>query len=398
MKLRIFSFIAASVLVVAACQATQDLGGPGEGADDPTPENPGAEVEDPELAFASDGGKSDGGKSDGEKSDAGKKDSGSPPADSGAPDATTDSGAATSVTIVRAPQSGSTLKWTTIWGSSSTDVYFGGSGGAVARWNGSSVTPVSSFTSKDIHLISGSGPNHVWADVRGTGFRFDGSSWSAHAFATSVAIDATTAMGFDMNKGTATDIRRSRFIVDGVPQAATTNLDGNSVDTHEHAGVWVVSKNDVWIAVHNVNLSSDYGDDLQHWNGTTWSLFSGFHQGWIRVYAMSGTSTNDVWAAGTSNVVSNPRCPARHWDGLSWTNTCPGLSSDGKKGFTGIYAAAPDKVWATGWEGLFFYDGATWSQVTLPASVASNTLYAVWGTGPNDVWVGGSQGLLLHLD
>lgn len=50
-----------------------------------------------------------------------------------------------------------------VWGSSSTSVWFVGSAGTVARWNGSSVELEPPATTYTLNAIWGSGPESVWA-------------------------------------------------------------------------------------------------------------------------------------------------------------------------------------------------------------------------------------------
>jgi hypothetical protein len=40
---------------------------------------------------------------------------------------------------------------------------------------------------------------------------------------------------------------------------------------------------------------------------------------------------------------------------------------------------------------LLYWNGSTWSLLNLPTS-ASQRLWALWGTGPSDIWAVGSAG------
>ncbi len=94
-----------------------------------------------------------------------------------------------------------------------------------------------------------------------------------------------------------------------------------------------------------------------------------------------------------------------HWDGASWSvvpSPNPGTRSNG---LSDLVALAPDDAWAVGsWSGhplhnsaplIMHWDGADWTQVAVPdaysVSVAPgfNTLTAVDGSGPDDVWAVG---------
>jgi hypothetical protein len=52
----------------------------------------------------------------------------------------------------------------------------------------------------------------------------------------------------------------------------------------------------------------------------------------------------------------------------------------------GIYIAAPDRVIIAGTTSLQFWDGARFTTTLTTKG------YSAWGTGPNDIWVGGDSG------
>ena len=56
-------------------------------------------------------------------------------------------------------------------------------------------------------------------------------------------------------------------------------------------------------------------------------------------------------------------------------------------------AAVLDDVWVVG-DSILHWDGNLVDR--LPAPAAANYLAGVWGTGPDDAWIVGSTGTLLH--
>ncbi|MFT7620981.1 MAG: hypothetical protein ACI9WU_000142 [Myxococcota bacterium] len=73
----------------------------------------------------------------------------------------------------------------------------------------------------------------------------------------------------------------------------------------------------------------------------------------------------------------------------------------------GLWGAAPDDVYTVGFDpkgdgasALLHFDGTTWSQVAdLPVDMASRPrFFKVWGRATNDVWVVGSDDMVLHWD
>ncbi|MFO0596106.1 MAG: hypothetical protein U0228_12395 [Myxococcaceae bacterium] len=157
--------------------------------------------------------------------------------------------------------------------------------------------------------------------------------------------------------------------------------------------------------------------------------------------AVGGSSENDVWAVG-ADIGNGPA--VLHFDGSTWTRMDPGSKGalwwvhafsptsaffGGVRGTIvewkdngfvrhqtpglarqtvfGLWGSSPTDVYAvgagtSGRRGfLWHYDGTAWSDVALPNDVpltAGETpgLVKIWGTGANDVWAVGGNGLILH--
>jgi hypothetical protein len=91
--------------------------------------------------------------------------------------------------------------------------------------------------------------------------------------------------------------------------------------------------------------------------------------------------------AGTGDLPNGgeplPNCTTSGW---CWDNPTPGGSN-----LNGVWAGAPDNVWAVGMDGLILrYDGKRWQRFAGPTT---KTLFAVWGTAADSVWIGGAGGL-----
>jgi len=81
--------------------------------------------------------------------------------------------------------------------------------------------------------------------------------------------------------------------------------------------------------------------------------------------------------------------------------------------FFGVWGAAADDIWAVGgpWTRaakgaktdktvLLHYDGKAWTRVDVSKLVHANnqSLFKVWGSAADDVWIVGDQGTVLHYD
>lgn len=128
--------------------------------------------------------------------------------------------------------------------------------------------------------------------------------------------------------------------------------------------VWGASTTDVW-AVGS-------GGTIMHSNGISWQPWYG-GPATANLYAVAGSGPGDVWAVGEEGVF--------HFDGTSWTAPAGRVTSR----LTAVYAGASNDAWAVG-AALHHWDGTSWTTVTDPA--VSGTPTGVWGTSFNDVWVG----------
>jgi photosystem II stability/assembly factor-like uncharacterized protein len=62
-----------------------------------------------------------------------------------------------------------------------------------------------------------------------------------------------------------------------------------------------------------------------------------------------------------------------------------------------VWASSPEDVFVVGSQGLILhFDGQGWTQQRLPSS--GESLRAVHGSGPDDIWAVGDQGALVHFD
>ena len=86
--------------------------------------------------------------------------------------------------------------------------------------------------------------------------------------------------------------------------------------------------------------------------------------------------------------MSAPACP-----------TVSGSSGDPYAWFEAVWGSGPDDVWLVGEKDyagfIAHWDGETWTAVPNPTDWF---LFAVGGTGPDDVWAGGNYGRVLHWD
>lgn len=97
---------------------------------------------------------------------------------------------------------------------------------------------------------------------------------------------------------------------------------------------------------------------------------------------IGGTSDADYWMVGTGGVILR---------GGSMTAVPSGTS----RTLYAVWGSAPNQYFAVGDGGVItHYDGVRWTV----SHTASRTLRGIWGSGADDVWAVGDRGLLLHYD
>ena len=111
--------------------------------------------------------------------------------------------------------------------------------------------------------------------------------------------------------------------------------------------------------------------------------------------SVQGASADDVWIVGGGLGFGGPM--AAHWDGARWTRHDPGADA-GDDALWWVWTASDGTVWMVGERGLVVRRG-TAGDVTIERIAAEATLYGVWGSAPDDVWiVGGVPGGIPHAE
>ena len=286
----------------------------------------------------------------------------------------------------RRPQ-GNTLYGSSL--SSSGSGWAVGGRGTTLRYAGGAWTLVPCPTVERIRVVAAVTDDLAFAaDERGTLLRWDGAAWRVEPVTPGLSPNAMWAASPSFVVAVGTGVAR---------------WDGASWES-----VPIVPASALY-AVHGVS-ASDYwavGEDavVLHCDGSACSPSSAPAGDYYAVFARTAS---DAWIAGNGVVA--------HWDGASWT-----AMTDAPAGYySSIFARAADDVWLGRTNGgMVHYDGATFSASSTTnawkiagsganaiaagysvyhlgstgwvqdgADDVRTTLEAVWGSGPNDVWMG----------
>lgn len=164
-------------------------------------------------------------------------------------------------------------------------------------------------------------------------------------------------------------------------------------------GVWGSTPDDVW-AVGGVSMDApaaeQEGDVVMRWDGAAWTrvdvppLAGKPASAQKNLFKVWGSGPTDVWVVGAAGTILR-------WDGATWEAHDAGLGSTIYFTVTG---RGPDDVWVVGGLGaaaLVHWDGATWTEVPLPAE-APSLLQGVFTAPGLPVWISGLDGFTARLD
>jgi hypothetical protein len=260
------------------------------------------------------------------------------------------------------------------------------------------------------------GANEVWRSTEADVERWDGQSWKT--MLTNAACEPDMRRPFGEIWGSSPndvwigghhlqhwDGQRWQ---DRAPEPAP----GNEL---EIAAIWGSAPNDVWVIRRNRNVQQGPAPPLR-WDGRSWTAHP------IPPVTIPGESAaasvvvGDLWGSGPADLwafgyVSTPPPGGSgayrlvgvfaHWNGSAWTvagNLADPAVQDHL--IQAGWGSSSRDVWAVSSPGVgragkvWRYDGSTWR---VAGDLPVIGLPAVWGSGPNDVWLGGERALR-HFD
>jgi hypothetical protein len=182
-----------------------------------------------------------------------------------------------------------------------------------------------------------------------------------------------------------------------VASANTSATQTNYLNAVTCASAW-----DCWAVGYYNNGSGGTGAGqtlIEHWNGTSWSIFSSPNIGTGSNFLEGVTCTSAVncWAAGyyfTGSSVAQTL--VEHWDGISWSIVTSNNSQPTQNNYLyGVTCTSAANCWAVGY---FFngsstqalierWDGTAWATATSPST--GNHLFGVTCTSASWCWAVG---------
>jgi hypothetical protein len=172
-----------------------------------------------------------------------------------------------------------------------------------------------------------------------------------------------------------------------------------------------VSDGDAWL-VGDQCCKKREATLVLHWNGKTWSRVASPNPAGQdnRLSAVSASSSDSAWAAGSTCSVSTGDCAPLllHWNGKAWAHAAspvPGVTDT----LQAVATVAADDAWAVGYTCGFtcyeplvmHWNGKRWSTSAIPSvgsvsridGLAAVSATDVWAVGTADI---GTKTVILH--
>ena len=259
----------------------------------------------------------------------------------------------------------------------------GNSGGVVERWDGSTWTATPIAGTQTLLGLWSFSASSAWA-VGGDGSRPVAVEWDGTSWSTPTAV---------LTAGYARDIwgadNGELWTVGSSFAAHRTGANWSSMPLNFHAaGVWGRRSDDIWA------VGEKFGS---RWNGANWSLpvpvVSMIDPEVVYLDDLWGDGTGSLWAVGYHEPggVTNPNGMAVSYDGNSWS---PPFPLPGMGSTYAVWGSGPTDIWVAGAAGfenggvVCHWNGRAWSNaVAVPGTLS---LRGVWGSGSGDVWAVGS--------
>lgn len=164
--------------------------------------------------------------------------------------------------------------------------------------------------------------------------------------------------------------------------------------------VWGSSAGDVWAV--GGDAGDGAGPSVLHLEGGSWTRLETGQSG--DLWWVHGFAGGPLFMGGSGGTIL--RYDAS--DGAGFTRMAtPGSVAGGGSVVFGVWGSSPDQMWAVGGEaggasGAFAWrlEGDTWVEAAgfPPELSADEALWKVFGRGPDDVWMVGTDGTMLHWD
>ncbi len=237
---------------------------------------------------------------------------------------------------------------TAVWGASVSDVFVGGSGGRIARFDGNSWNIETELDfDVDVETIWGSSAEDVYVGGR----KQCPSGWEV------------MMVHFDGDEWSDVELPVEDWVID----------------------IWGFGPDSVYAIVWEP-YSGLMGTNLLVFDGSEWSVMEHFPD--ETMDAIWGSSPESLYLASERRLLK--------YNGVGWLEWTTNSLDWHFPGPRAMWGSGEDDVFVAGGEGrVFHFDGDSWLETPTPIE---EDLFTLWGNGPSDVYAGGRYGAVIHYD
>jgi photosystem II stability/assembly factor-like uncharacterized protein len=277
---------------------------------------------------------------------------------------------------------GSDTILTSVWGTSSTNLFAVGLDGTILRTtnNGSTWNPMDSHTQEDLEGVCATSTYAIAVGDYGTICKYTQASgaWSLVAPITSTNLTDCWCTGdniFVVGRNGAV-LRSTNGGTNWAPMASATSAKLNSV--------WGSSASDVYAVGNSYVDGANFKRTIVRYNGTSWSKMDA-GTGFEHLFGVWGSSSSDIYAAGTYGLML-------HYNGSAWSSAGGGMSDT----LYDVWGSSASSVFAAGYKATMeHYNGTQWYTVYEWCDT-SERLYGVWSDSPTNMFAVGEGGVIVH--
>lgn len=286
-----------------------------------------------------------------------------------------------------------------VWGTAANDLFMVGASGSILRFNGTGFTsssPVDNLTgvSGPLNAISGSAAdNLVTVGDWGATLRWNGSQWSSVTNSIylrfrglSGPVDNLWSVAFDATPAT------------GGPRIFQWNGSAWSNAGINLPGGLTAALQSIWIS-GSEGVAVGFNDTVLRRSGANWVAVTVTPKVGTVLRAAWGSDAQNVWIVGGGQEGPNGEdftgFPGKilfyNGTGAGERYTLP----ESDQALRAVWGSGPNDVWAVGDNGVMLRYTGTWSRVD---PITTFSLRGVWGTAANNVYAVGLGGTVLHYD
>jgi hypothetical protein len=289
---------------------------------------------------------------------------------------------------------------TQIWGSTATDVFAVGTGGAIVHWDGVSWVAMDVTATGNLAAVSGSSGAEVFAVGDGGAIvRYTGLGYAALANQPTANVSDIYAAA--PNEAFVVGVSTSVFHYKGevmTPEASVAPL------THPLTTIWGRSANDVF-AVGDLGTATHYtgswmtqSASMLSTNRDMWGSSASVYAAGAYVFQFDGTSWSQlvttqlmvegIWVAPSGQIWLADDTGIARLEGSTVKFEVQGAR------FNAIWGADENDIFAAGIGEIRHYDGSSWTAMTVPSGTPALT--GLWGRAGDDVFAVGAAGAVLR--